>query len=455
LVGYWHIRYHPGVQNKTSDAVWEELPRIVEPIFGIDERPDSWWETILYGWQHTLVDISPFVLPLAVAAAIGMSPDQEASLINFGLFSMGVATLIAAFGGGLTEMIFGATRALTLLRRFFPPAVAGVVVLTIALALGQVAVRLTVGDGRALNFVLAGTVLALVALLQLRLKNAWGGLLSRGAIFISIWVVGIGLAGLLGEVDWALVGRKEWIAWPNLFPWGGPGFGWSFVGAAFLAVVAGYFGSMVESLGDYAATCAVAGERYTVHHMNRGIFAEGLGSALAAVFGGLPCTSYTQNVGIIAATRVASRTVVRVAALILALYGLSPKFGALLVAMPRPVLGGVFVLVCGMIAVSGIRLLGAAKETTANYLVIGLTLVLAIGLPTYVRYGLGEPWLQELPLLLRLVLTNPVVLAVLAAVGLNALTFLVDAPDREREAEGRRSDPERAAAEEAAGEREG
>ncbi len=443
------------MQNKTSDAVWEELPRIVEPIFGIDERPDSWWETILYGWQHTLVDISPFVLPLAVAAAIGMSPDQEASLINFGLFSMGVATLIAAFGGGLTEMIFGATRALTLLRRFFPPAVAGVVVLTIALALGQVAVRLTVGDGRALNFVLAGTVLALVALLQLRLKNAWGGLLSRGAIFISIWVVGIGLAGLLGEVDWALVGRKEWIAWPNLFPWGGPGFGWSFVGAAFLAVVAGYFGSMVESLGDYAATCAVAGERYTVHHMNRGIFAEGLGSALAAVFGGLPCTSYTQNVGIIAATRVASRTVVRVAALILALYGLSPKFGALLVAMPRPVLGGVFVLVCGMIAVSGIRLLGAAKETTANYLVIGLTLVLAIGLPTYVRYGLGEPWLQELPLLLRLVLTNPVVLAVLAAVGLNALTFLVDAPDREREAEGRRSDPERAAAEEAAGEREG
>jgi hypothetical protein len=219
------------VANKTSDAVWEEVPRIVEPVFGIDERPDSWLETLLYGWQHTLVDISPFVLPLAVAAAIGMSPDDEASLINFGLFSMGVATLIqttignrlpiiqgpsatltgtlapvasqlgpgamwgAAFAGGVTEMIFGASRALTLLRRFFPPAVAGVVVLTIALALGQVAVRLTVGDGQVLNFVLAGTVLALVALFQLRLKNVFGGILSRGAIFVSIWVVGIGLAG--------------------------------------------------------------------------------------------------------------------------------------------------------------------------------------------------------------------------------------------------------------------
>lgn len=451
-----------------ADAVWEEVPSIVEPVFGIDERPHSWWETLLYGWQHTLVDISPFVLPFAVAAAIGMSPDQEASLINFGLFSMGVATLIqttignrlpiiqgpsatltgtlapvaaqlgpgamwgAAFAGGLTEMTFGATRALTLLRRLFPPAVAGVVVLTIALALGQVAVRLAVGDGRALNFILAGSVLALVALLQLRLGNAFGGVLSRGAIFFSIWVVGVGLAGLLGEVDWALVGAKQWIAWPRLFPWGGPGFGWTFVGAAFFAVAVGYFGSMVESLGDYAATCAVAGERYTVRHMNRGIFAEGLGSALAAALGGLPCTSYTQNVGIIAATRVASRTVVRVAALILALYGLSPKFGALLVAMPRSVLGGVFVLVCGMIAVSGIRLLGAARETTANYLVIGLALVLAIGLPTYVRYGLGEPWLAGLPLLLRLLLTNPVVLAVLAAVGLNALASAVGASEAER-----------------------
>ena len=58
--------------EQRADAVWEELPSIVEPIFGIDERPERWWETVLYGWQHTLVDISPFVLPLAVAAAISL-----------------------------------------------------------------------------------------------------------------------------------------------------------------------------------------------------------------------------------------------------------------------------------------------------------------------------------------------------------------------------------------------
>ena len=96
--------------------------------------------------------------------------------------------------------------------------------------------------------------------------------------------------------------------------------------------------------------------------MNRGIFAEGLGSAIASFLGGLPCTSYTQNIGIIATTRVASRFVVQIAAVILILYGLCPKFGALLVAMPRAVLGGVFVIVCGMIAVSGIKLLSTAKN---------------------------------------------------------------------------------------------
>ncbi|MDQ7052616.1 MAG: solute carrier family 23 protein [candidate division KSB1 bacterium] len=96
--------------------------------------------------------------------------------------------------------------------------------------------------------------------------------------------------------------------------------------------------------------------------MNRGIFAEGLGSALAAVFGGLPCTSYTQNIGIIATTRVASRFVVQIAAVILqvAVRTVPQITAPLLVAMPRSVLGGVFIIVCGMIVLSGIRLLAAA-----------------------------------------------------------------------------------------------
>lgn len=443
------------VTTQPSDAVWDELPPVAEPVYRIDERPARWWEALLYGWQHTLVDISPFVLPLAVAAALGMSAAETASFISFCLFSMGVATLIqttvgnrlpivqgpsatltgtlvpvagqlgpgamwgGVFVGGLVELGVGASGILGVLRRLFPPAVAGVVVLAIALALGQVAVRLAVGDGRAVNFALAGLVIALIGVLQIRLRGPWGGILARGAIFVSLWAVGLGVGAVAGLVDWALVAEKSWFALPALFPFGGPGFGWAFVPAAVVTILAGYLGSMVESIGDYAATCAVAGERYTVRHMNRGIFAEGLGCVVASVFGGLPVTSYTQNIGIVAATRVASRLVVQLAAGILLLYGLVPKFGALLVAIPRAVVGGVFVVVCGMIALSGIRLLAAARDTPANRLVIGVTLVGAIGVPPYVRFGLGETWLAALPALASLVLTNPVVLAVLLGVGLN------------------------------------
>ena len=444
-------------ESPSDEAVWDDVPAVREPAYRIDERPATWWESILYGWQHTLVDISPFVLPLAVAGAIGMGAGDQAQFINSCLLAMGIATLIqttlgnrlpivqgpsatltgtlapigaqmggpamwgGAFVGAILESLVGASRVLGHLRRLFPPAVSGVVIVAIGLALGQFAVRLMIGDGRPRNFVLAAVVVAMIFVLQIAMRRVAGGIVARGAIFLSIWIVGLGVGSLLGEVDWGLVAAKPWLGWPRLFPYGGPGFGWQFTGAAILGIAVGYFGSMVESLGDYAATCAVTGETYRVRHMNRGILAEGVGSLVAVCIGAIPCTSYTQNIGIIAATGVASRFVVRIAAVILVLYGLCPKFGALLVAMPRPVLGGVFVLVCGMIATSGIRLLAAAKPTTANSFVVGTTLVAAIAVPIYCRYALGAQWLEGLPALPRLLATNTVVLAVVLGVGLNLL----------------------------------
>jgi uracil-xanthine permease len=450
-----------------EEAVWEEMPTIRTPIYKIDERPETWWECLLYGWQHTLVDISPFVLPLAIASAIGMTAPETAQFINFGLFAMGIATLLqttignrlpiiqgpsatltgtlapianqmgasvmwgGVFAGGLIEMAVGASRILKYMRRLFPTVVSGVVVISIGVALGQLAVRLMIGDGRLLNFVFAGAVIGLIFVLQIRFQKLLNGVLSRAAIFLSIWLVGLGMAGLLGEVDWSLVAAKPWFEFPSLFPYGGPGFGWEFGVAATLGILAGYLGSMVESLGDYAATCAVSDEVYQVKHMNRGIFAEGLGSVVASVFGGLPCTSYTQNIGIIATTRVASRVVVQIAAFILILYGLSPKFGALLVAMPRAVLGGVFVIVCGMIAMSGIKLLNVAKNTTANFLLVGTTLISSIGIPAYTKFVLGDEWLSQLPAFVRLLVTNSVVLAVILGVLLNLFLNIILRGDAE------------------------
>ena len=354
---------------------------MTELRYGIEDRPEHWWQSLLFGWQHTLVDISPFVLPLALAAALGMDAAATAELISFGLIGMGVATLIqttfgnrlpiiqgpsatlagtlapvatqvggaamwgAVFVGAIAETAIGLSGLLGRLRRAFPPVVAGVVVLTIGLSLGRLAISLSVGDGSAPNLALAAGVVALVLLLQKFGADRWGGLLARAAIDIAIWVEGLGVGGALGLVDWQLVASRPWLQLPRPFPYGGPGFGWEFGIAATLAVAAGYIGSMVESVGDYVATAAVADEELTETHVSRGITAEGIGCMLAASVGGMPCTSYTQNVGIIAATGIASRHVVRVAAVILLAYGLCPKFVAMLVALPRTVLGGVFLLV--------------------------------------------------------------------------------------------------------------
>ncbi len=447
--------------NQIEDAVWEEKPILRTPIYKINERPKTWWECILFGWQHTLVDISPFVLPLAVAAAVGMSMHERAQFINFCLFSMGIATLLQStignrlpiiqgpsatltgtivpiasqmgasflwggvFIGGLIEMIIGASKILKHLRKLFPTVVSGVIIISIGLSLGKLAIRLTIGDGNIQNFILSVTVIALIFILQFKFQNVLNGLISRGAIFISIWIVGLGISGVMGLVDWSLVAERPWFSLPKLFPYGGPGFGWDFSLAAILVIFVGYLGSMVESLGDYAATCAVSGETYRVQHINKGIFAEGLGSVVASMFGGLPCTSYTQNNGIIATTRVASRFIVQLAAIVLILYGLCPKFGALLVAMPRSVLGGVFIIVCGMIFVSGTRILNVAKNTNANSFIIGIPLICSISVPIYTSYSLGSQWLDPLPIFVKLLLTNSVVLAVILAVSLNVILNII------------------------------
>ncbi|WP_372364555.1 uracil-xanthine permease family protein [Candidatus Uabimicrobium sp. HlEnr_7] len=434
-----------------DEKVWDETPVVSEPIYKIDERPSSSVESILYAWQHTLVDISPFVLPLAVASAMEMSQTQGAKFVNFCLFAMGISTLIqttfgnrlpiiqgpsathtavlktvgpicgsatmwfAIFIGGLFEMLLGVVGALRFLRKIFPIAVSGCVVTCIGLSLGQVAMGWTIGSGDPSHLMLACSVIAMILGLQILAKNILNGLLSRAAVFISIWVVGLGIASLWGMVNWEIVAQKPWFSLPEIYPYPFSGFSWNEAFfAAIVGIIAGYTGSILESIGDYAATCAACGETYRVSHMNRGIAAEGFSCMLSALLGAMPCTSYSQNIGIINTTRIASRFVVQIAAVILILYGLCPKFGALLVAMPRSVLGAVFVVVCGMICVSGIRLLAAAKNTQENSLIIGITLVCALSIPSIVK---TQNW--NLPLAVEILTSNTVVVAVVVGVFLN------------------------------------
>ncbi len=236
---------------------------------------------------------------------------------------------------------------------------------------------------------------------------------------LGLLLGGVGGAGLLGLANFAAVGRAPWLGLPRWLAFGGPGLGWELAAGAVVGVAIGYLGSIAESIGDYAATCAVVGVTYRVRHMNRGITVEGIASAIGPLFGALPLTTYAQNIGVIATTRVASRRVVQVAAGMLLLYGLSPKLGALVVLVPRPVVGAVFLMICGMIAVTGLRLLQSAPKDDAAYLTTALTLAASLTLPQ-VASARAE-WFAALPPLARLVLSNGVVLATALGVGLNAV----------------------------------
>ncbi|MEM9159100.1 MAG: solute carrier family 23 protein [Verrucomicrobiota bacterium] len=428
--------------------------------YRIEESPKTASETLFYAWQHTMVDISPFVVPLAVASAVGMTDLGKASLINACLFTMGIATLfqttfgnrlpivqgcsamvtgviapvagqlgLAAIWGAVwiasaAQTAIGALGWLSPLRRLFPPVVIGTVILCIGLSLSQVAIRLCVGNGDWTNLLMAFITIASVLVFQLRLKNVLDGLLSRGAILISIILVGLIGGTLFGQINWDPVKDAAWIALPQFFPYGGPGFGWVWVPTAILAITIGFIGSIVESMGDYAATCAASDEPLEKKHLNKGIMAEGVGSFVASIFGGLPCTSYTQNIGVIAATGVASRRVVQIAATILGLYGLCPKCGALLVALPRSVLGGIFLLVCAMICLSGIRILSRSLGGNKNAYIIGLTVLISMMLPN--RLSAMPEVIKSWPLLLRMLATNSVILAVVLAIGLNSITSWLD-----------------------------
>jgi xanthine/uracil permease len=451
---------------RDEERVWEEDIEVLVPHYGIDDIPPP-AETLLYAWQHTLVDVSPFVLPLIVAGAVGYSAAQAATMISACLVLMGIATFVnatwgnrlpsvlgpsatdtgamatagaifgapamwmAGFVGGLFETVVGASGVLRSLRRFLPPYVCGIVVLTIGISLARVAGGWIFADTRPQMLGLAAAAVASILLLTVIGHRFRIGVLARGAILFSLLLWGVGVAGVLGLADFEALARAPWLGLPRLFAFGGPGLGWQLAAGAIFGVMIGYVGSIAESIGDYAGTCAVSGVTYSMRHIHRGITVEGIASAIGPFFGALPLTTYSQNTGVIATTRVASRRVVQVAAAILLLYGLSPKTGTLLVLIPRPIVGAVFLVICGMIATAGLRLLACGEKDEAFLVTTAVSLIAALTLP--LAAGGKKEWLTSLSPTAQLFLTNGVVIAITLGIVLNAALRSALAPRRGRQ----------------------
>jgi NCS2 family nucleobase:cation symporter-2 len=297
----------------------------------------------------------------------------------------------------------------------FPPLITGLVILAIGLYLIPVAIKYAAGG--AADFQMAAdsfgslkhwSVALSVVAVALGLKFFTKGALSNSAILVGL-VVGYALAFSLGMVNFGAVSKASWITSIKPLPYGFEFSFWAVFAVTLVSIV-----SAIETVGDVSATTkACAGREATDEEISGATYADGLGTAVAAVFGGLPNTSFSQNVGIVGMTGIMSRHVVTIAGVILIICGLIPKIGAVISSMPLPVLGGGVIVMFGMVAAAGMNMLTEVKMSRRNMIIISVSLAVGLGL------NLVPSAVQYLPGIWKTLATSAVAPTALLAVVLN------------------------------------
>lgn len=327
----------------------------------------------------------------------------------------GVGALPALFGGVLVGGLFHALLGTFIgkIRFALPPLVTGLVVLMIGLALVKVGIQYSAGGVPAIGKPEYGSlqnwgVALSVIIVTLGLKFFARGMWSVAAVLIGL-IVGYIIAAALGMVSFGNVGRAAVFALPDPFH-----FGIEFHVAAIVGFCLMAFVSAIETVGDVSGiTKGGAGREATDKEITGATYADGFGSAVAGIFGAMPNTSFSQNVGLVAMTGVMSRHVVTFGAIFLVLAGLFPKVGALITTIPIEVLGGGVVVMFGMVAAAGISMLADVDWNRRNMVIFAVSLSVGLGLQL-------EPGaLQHVPDTLRVLLASGLLPAAFLAIILN------------------------------------
>jgi NCS2 family nucleobase:cation symporter-2 len=413
-------------------------------------------QAIPLGVQHVLAMFASNVTPsiiVAGAAGLAFGGAEQVYLIQMAMLFAGIATLFQTVGIGpigarlpimqgtsfafvgvlagvaavqglsvaLTACIIGGVIHFSLgavigkLRWLFPPLITGLVILAIGLYLIPVAIKYAAGgaasfqmEAESFGSLMHWTVALSVVIVALGLKFFTKGTTSNAAILIGL-IVGYLIALAFGMVSFAPVAKASWITGITPFP-----YGFEFSLGAVIAVTLVSIVSAIETVGDTSATTkAGAGREATSEEIAGATYADGLGTAVAGVFGGLPNTSFSQNVGIVGMTGIMSRHVVTIGAIALILCGLVPKIGAVIASMPLPVLGGGVIVMFGMVAAAGMNMLSEVEMNRRNMVIIAVSLAAGLGLnlvPTAVQY---------LPGVVKILATSAVAPTAIVAIFLN------------------------------------
>ena len=355
--------------------------------------------------------------------------NSVAGAMGGGILAYG-AIMGASILGGLFESILGFM--LKPLRRFFPPVVTGTVVLSIGLSLISVGVGSFGGGSSAKDYgSLENLALGLLVLVVIiALKHCTKGITSTAAIlfgiiagYIAAMVMGLVLdpVGVTADgveytkawvINWDKVAQAAWFEVPKLMP-----VKIVFDLRAILPVGIMFIVTAVETVGDISGVMEGGlGREATDRELSGGVICDGLGSSFAALFGVLPNTSFSQNVGLVTMTKVVNRFALSIGGIFLIICGLFPKVGALISIMPQSVLGGAAVMMFSSIVVSGIQLITKNPMTTRSISIVSVALGLGYGL------GANAAVLSGLPQGIQLIFGGSgIVPAALVAILLNVL----------------------------------
>jgi xanthine/uracil permease len=416
-------------ETEVDEAVTDGGQSMVE--FGIDEKPPL-GQSILLGTQHWLTMVgSTIAIPFVLSGALGFDAAQTAQLIGTFFVVSGIATLaqstignrypivqggtfsmlgpalaiIAVLGGadggasstvmmrelqgaiiiaGAVEVVIGYLGIFGYLKKYMGPLVISVVIALIGLALLGVP-QITSATN---NWYLVGLTLVLIVLFSQylddysRVFKLFPVLLGLGGAYLIALVTS--LAGITpGLVDLSPIANAQPLRVITPFQWGTPLFSGSFAAG----MIAGMLASAIESFGDYHSVARMAGEGApNARRVNHGLGMEGLGNVFAGIMGtGNGSTSYTENIGAIGITGVASRYVVQVGAVVMILVGFVGYFGALVTTLPNAVVGGLFLAMFAQIVGIGLsQLQHVDLNQNRNVFVLGFGLFAGLSIPQYV-----------------------------------------------------------------------
>ncbi len=329
----------------------------------------------------------------------------------------GVDAMAAVMGGVIVGGIFHALLGTIIgkIRFALPPLVTGLVVVMIGLALVKVGIQYAAGGVPAMGKPEFGSlqnwfVAIVVIVTTLGIKFFTRGMMSIAAVLLGL-IVGYIVAYAMGMVNFGNVGRAESFAVPDPFH-----FGVEFTFAAILGFCLMAFVSAIETVGDVSGiTKGGAKREATGEEISGATYADGLGSAIAGVFGSLPNTSFSQNVGLVAMTGVMSRHVVTFGAIFLIIAGFVPKVGAIIATVPIEVLGGGVIVMFGMVAAAGVSMLSDVEWNRRNMVIFAISLSIGLGLQ------LVPEALQHVPGTARVLLSSGLLPAAFLAIALNLI----------------------------------